>query len=82
MNRYHKKYEISLEDLERTVEKQSFWVIPNDYKAVSSALANGAPVMTHASRSKVSRNLEKLAETLCDTFADTVDSEEAQALVS
>jgi MinD-like ATPase involved in chromosome partitioning or flagellar assembly len=57
-------------------------VIPNDYKAVSSALANGAPVMTHASRSKVSRNLEKLAETLCDTFADTVDSEEAQALVS
>ena len=82
VNRYHKKYEISLEDLERTVEKQSFWVIPNDYKAVSSALASGAPVMTHASRSKVSRNLEKLAETLCDTFADTVDSEEAQALVS
>jgi pilus assembly protein CpaE len=58
VNRYHKKYEISLEDLERTVEKQSFWVIPNDYKAVSSALANGAPVMTHASRSKVSRNLD------------------------
>ena len=51
------------EDLARTVEKQSFWVIPNDYKAVSSALASGAPVMTHASRSKVSRNLEKLAET-------------------
>ena len=82
VNRYHKKYDISLEDLERTVEKQTFWVVPNDYKAVSSALASGEPVVTHASRSKVSRNLTKLAETVCGTFAASVESDDAPALVS
>jgi pilus assembly protein CpaE len=82
VNRYHKKYDISLEDLERTVEKQTYWVIPNDYKAVSSALAGGMPVVTSASRSKVSRNLTKLAETVCGTFEGSVDSEEAPELVS
>lgn len=82
VNRYHKKYEISIEDLEKTVEKSAYWVVPNDYKAVSAALDDGEPVVTRFSRSKVSRNIEKLAENLCDTFAGNEAITEVQALAS
>jgi pilus assembly protein CpaE len=82
VNRYHKKYELSLEDLERTVGQQAFWVIPNDYKTVSAALDNGEPVVARAPRSKVSRNIDKLAETLCDTFAGNAAIENVPAVAS
>jgi pilus assembly protein CpaE len=82
VNRYHNKYELSLEDLERTVGQQAFWVIPNDYKTVSAALDNGEPVVARAPRSKVSRNIDKLAETLCDTFAGNSAIENVPAVAS
>lgn len=80
VNRYHKKYELDLNDLEETVGKQTFWVIPNDFAAVNTAANHGTPVVLSSPRSKVTRNLSKLADTIRETHSQGAPTEEVDAI--
>jgi pilus assembly protein CpaE len=80
VNRYHKKYELDLDDLEETVGRQTFWVVPNDYASVTAAANNGVPVITNTPRSKVSRNIKKLAETIRESHSRSVTNDEVDAI--
>jgi pilus assembly protein CpaE len=60
VNRYDKNGDISLSDLERAVEMDVYWTIPNDYAAFSYSMNAGKPI-TMDERSAPARELEGLA---------------------
>jgi pilus assembly protein CpaE len=64
VNRYLKKSEISLKDAEKSIRKEIFWTIPNDYKTTMSAINQGRAVSEIASNSEIKKSLQGLADAL------------------
>jgi pilus assembly protein CpaE len=61
LNRYMKKSEISLDDVEKSIDKKLYWIIPNDYANTMTAINSGKPVAEIAPKSKIANNLEDMA---------------------
>jgi pilus assembly protein CpaE len=57
--------DITLQKAEETIGRQIYWQVPNDYQAVLGARNAGAPLLTHAPRSKTQQSLIALANALC-----------------
>ncbi|WP_228216107.1 response regulator [Aromatoleum toluclasticum] len=64
VNRYDKSSEISLEDVERTINAQVFKAIPNAYEAVAASVNQGQPIALLAKNSPVTKALREIAESL------------------
>lgn len=75
VNRYHKKSQLSVKDLESALGLDVFWKIPNDFAQVRMGIDGGIPVVMRNSRSKVARSFKQLAECLCEESEEPVQPE-------
>ena len=64
VNRYEKKTEVKSDHLEEAVESKVFWMIPNDYKTVISAIDAGNPAVIRSPKAKMSQSIDQLAREL------------------
>ena len=62
LNRYINKSEISLQDAQKGIGHDIFWIIPNDYGTTMSAINNGKPLSEIAPRSKIVKSFSEMAE--------------------
>lgn len=62
INRYHKNSEISLKEAEKSINKEIFWLIPNDYLTTMSAINRGKPLSSVAPGAEISKNFIQLAD--------------------
>ncbi len=67
LNRYIKKSNISLEDVEISLKKKVIWTIPNDYGTTVSAINKGQPLSRFAPRQPITESFKHLADSLVDT---------------
>lgn len=61
VNRYSPDSEVTIEDLEQSVEMEVFWTVANDYGSVSYAINSGKPLIMKPG-STCARELQGLAE--------------------
>jgi len=61
LNRYIKKGDISLEDVEAGIGREVFWTIPNDFRTTMSAINNGKPLFGIAPKAAITKNFLELA---------------------
>jgi pilus assembly protein CpaE len=61
LNRYIKKGDISLEDVETGIGREVFWTIPNDFRTTMSAINNGKPLIGIAPKAAITKNFLELA---------------------
>jgi pilus assembly protein CpaE len=66
INRFMKKSQLSLEDLQEAIGKKAFWTIPNDYKTSMTAINQGKPLSDFASRAFVTKSITDLAHALME----------------
>lgn len=64
VNRFDRKGEIGVAEIERVLGKFAIHTVPNSYKQVTAAIDHGEPLMTSARTDPVLRNLAGLAGTL------------------
>jgi pilus assembly protein CpaE len=64
VNRYEKRTEVSLKDMEEVLGRTDSWMIPNDYFTTMNAINKGQPLSSIAGRADVTKNFIKLALTL------------------
>ena len=64
VNRYEKRTEVSLKDMEEALERKASWLIPNDYFTTMNAINKGQPLSAIAGRADVTKHFIKLAQTL------------------
>ena len=62
LNRYIKKSEITLKSAETAIEKDLYFVFPNDYNTCMSAINNGETLLEKAPTSEVAKSYMALAE--------------------
>ena len=64
LNRYMKKSEISLKDAEDGINKELFWIIPNDYRTTMSAINQGKPLAKIAPKAQITQSFGGIADAL------------------
>ncbi|MGD9972056.1 MAG: CpaE family protein, partial [Desulfatirhabdiaceae bacterium] len=64
VNRYIKKSNISLEDVELSLKKKVMWTIPNDYETSVSAINKGQPLNRFDPRQPITESFRELADSL------------------
>ncbi len=64
VNRHLKNSEISVADLERTVQATLFKTVPNSYDTVAASVNQGEPIARLAKNSPVTKALREIAESL------------------
>jgi len=64
VNRHQKSAEISLQDLERTVNAKVFKAVPNCYEDVAASVNQGEPIARLAKNSPVTKALREIAASL------------------
>jgi pilus assembly protein CpaE len=78
INRFQKKSQLSVKDLESALGLEVFWKIPNDFAQMRMGIDGGIPVVMKTSRSKVARNFKQLADCLCEESEEQVPTEPMQ----
>jgi pilus assembly protein CpaE len=66
INRYKSKYEISLHDLQNSLQKKPFCIIPNDYTTVSNSVSKGKSLSMTNRQAKITKSIKKLAMKLSE----------------
>jgi pilus assembly protein CpaE len=79
VNRFQKKSQINLKDLESAVGLETFWAIPNDYAPISMGINGGNPAVLEAPRSKVAQSYKDLAEHICELHSAQSSPESMEA---
>lgn len=69
INRYLKKGEISLQDAEKGIKQDLFWVVPNDYETTMSAINHGKSLLEQFPKSPISKSFRDIAKTFTGTPA-------------
>jgi pilus assembly protein CpaE len=64
INRCQKNADLPLSDAEKSLGKEVFWQIPNDYKTTMSAINNGRPLIEIASKAAVTNAIVDLTHDL------------------
>jgi pilus assembly protein CpaE len=62
INRFDSKTEITIKDVERTLDLKVYGTIANDYESVMRSINSGKPLVIHAPRSAAARDIHALAE--------------------
>ena len=63
--------QISLTKALETIGREVYWQVPNDYGTMVESRNNGVPLLTYAPKSKLTREIEKLAHSLDRSVATT-----------
>lgn len=71
LNRFEKNADISVSDVESTLDQKIFKVVPNDYTVVNRAINQGIPAIKLARRSPVARALQEIAQELSRSAGQT-----------
>jgi pilus assembly protein CpaE len=71
VNRHEKNADISVSDIESTLNQKIFKVVPNDYAVVTRAVNQGIPAIKLARRSAVAKSLQEIAHELSRTAGET-----------
>ncbi|MDC8444517.1 MAG: AAA family ATPase [Nitrosomonas sp.] len=66
VNRFNKKSEITLNDIENTLSIPVFKTFPNNYEIVEESVNHGVPVIKLAKRSPIAKALEEAGSVLSD----------------
>ena len=64
LNRYKKSDDITLDDIENTLQLKVFRTVPNDYTVVTRSVNQGIPALKLAPRSLLTKSLEDIAHEL------------------
>ncbi len=64
LNRYIKKSDISLSDAEEAINKEVFWMIPNDYRTSVAAINQGKALSEIAPKARITKKMRELADAL------------------
>jgi len=67
LNRFIKRSNISLEDVQVSLKKKVFWAIPNDYDTTVSAINKGQPLIRFAPRQPITESFRQLSDSLVNT---------------
>lgn len=67
INRHEKGGDISIEDVEATLNMKVFKSIPNSYEAVSASVNQGVPMLKIAKHDSVTKALQEMAQTLSES---------------
>ena len=67
VNRYSKRAEVSLEDMQRTLAREKLVVLPNSFKSVSASIDGGLPLLDFEPASPVAKAIVDLQKDLCGT---------------
>jgi pilus assembly protein CpaE len=65
VNRHSKRATVSLEDIQRTLARDSLAVVPNQFKSVLSCIDGGVPILEFEPSSPVARAIVDLQRTIC-----------------
>lgn len=71
VNRYDKRAEIGLNDIQRLIGPIGTRTVPNSYKEVSSSINHGSPLVEMARSNPVSRHLGEFTQALCPKPEDS-----------
>jgi pilus assembly protein CpaE len=61
INRYHKNSEISPKEAQKSINKEIFWFVPNDYLTTMSAINRGKTLSSIAPMAEISQSFLQLA---------------------
>ncbi len=67
--------QISLKKAQKTINRDIYWQVPNDYRVMVEVRNNGVPLLEHAPKAGITRSINQLAAALCGKLDD--DLEEA-----
>jgi MinD-like ATPase involved in chromosome partitioning or flagellar assembly len=74
MNRYLSSDKEFLGEVEKAFARKVFWLIPNDYPAVSQAANYGDTLEATAPRAKITQSYEELATTFAEPKEKPADN--------
>ena len=63
--RHQKRSTVTLEDIQRTLARDSVAVVPNHFKSVLSSIDGGVPILEFEPSSAVARSIVDLQRTIC-----------------
>jgi pilus assembly protein CpaE len=61
VNRFHKNSIVSLQEAEKGIDKQIFWVIPNDFQSTISAINQGKILADVSHKADITQSIRELA---------------------
>ena len=67
VNRYSKRAEVSLDDIQKTLAREKLVVLPNAYKSVAASIDGGVPLLDFEPASPVAKAIVELYRDLCGT---------------
>ena len=65
--------QISLAKAVETIGREIFWQIPNEYAAMVESRNNGVPLITQAPKSKLTKSIQQLAQSIDKNGAESAD---------
>ena len=68
VNRYMENDTISIEDVEKALDKPIFWKIPNNYYTITTAISKGKPVSVINHDSNIAKSYRELATNISDNI--------------
>lgn len=68
VNRYMENDTISIEDVEKALDKPIFWRIPNNYYTITTAISKGKPVSVINHDSNIAKSYRELATNISDNI--------------
>lgn len=71
INRYLENDEIAIEDVEKTLNKQVYWKIPNNYYTIMSSINKGIPVSAVNEDSNITESFANFATKLAEDLYET-----------
>jgi pilus assembly protein CpaE len=70
INRYIKGGALSLGEIEKSLEKPVYWLVPNDFSDIVSSINRGIPLIKLAPSAPFSRNISMLIQKIQNTLDD------------
>lgn len=70
VNRYIKGGTLSIEEVEKSLNRRIFWLFPNDFNDIVSSINRGIPIVKHQSGAPFSRNVMEFTEKLLNSQED------------
>ena len=71
INRYLENDEITVEDVEKALNKNVYWKVPNNYFTIMSSINKGIPVSEVNENSNITESFSQLASKLTDDLFET-----------
>jgi len=70
VNRYIKGGTLSIEEVEKSLNRRIFWLFPNDFNDIVSSINRGIPIVKQQSGAPFSRNVLEFTEKLLNSQSD------------